>query len=304
MIYISYSFQFLSFAAGMVSLFVALQLFRQYKFSYLKSNISMMVGYILIMLINSIGSIVEFSQPEMTQSFNLYNKILFFILPLILMYQAYHFDLLFSGLMKKSSSRKIRNTILVIVTAFLLFHAMFLILHNSLPFFLPAIIMMLMQIVFFIFIFRTLFDLRKTILHNNDNGKIWLNRIYVSELLYFILLIVIIGINLTGLFKHDFFMSVTSFMSMVINPLLMYFFVKYHDDRFAESETIESDLFQQYEITDREQEIIALVCEGKTNKEIAEVLFLSPLTVRDHLSNIYRKTNVSNRMKLANIFKK
>jgi len=63
-------------------------------------------------------------------------------------------------------------------------------------------------------------------------------------------------------------------------------------------------VFEKYQITSREKEIIKLICEGKTNKEIAEQLFISPVTVRDHSSNIYRKTEVKNRTQLAALFRK
>lgn len=61
-------------------------------------------------------------------------------------------------------------------------------------------------------------------------------------------------------------------------------------------------LYRKYGVSNREKEIIQLVCEGKTNKEIAKSLFISPNTVRDHTSNIYRKTNVKNRTQLASLF--
>ncbi len=51
-------------------------------------------------------------------------------------------------------------------------------------------------------------------------------------------------------------------------------------------------------ITDREREIIACVCKGLTNKEIADGLSLSPCTVRAHLYRIYRKLSVRSRSKL------
>lgn len=69
----------------------------------------------------------------------------------------------------------------------------------------------------------------------------------------------------------------------------------------TDNNTLEK-LFNQYGITSREKEIIELICEGKTNKEIAEILFISPITVRDHNSNIFRKTKVKNRTQLARLF--
>lgn len=45
----------------------------------------------------------------------------------------------------------------------------------------------------------------------------------------------------------------------------------------------------------REQEVLALVAEGATNAEIAARLFLSPHTVKQHTSSLYRKLAVRNR---------
>jgi DNA-binding NarL/FixJ family response regulator len=52
-------------------------------------------------------------------------------------------------------------------------------------------------------------------------------------------------------------------------------------------------------VSDREKEIIDLVCQGCTNKEMASKLSLSEQTVKAYLSRIFRKFNVSNRSQLA-----
>lgn len=48
-------------------------------------------------------------------------------------------------------------------------------------------------------------------------------------------------------------------------------------------------------LTARELEILELLAAGRTNQQIAENLVLSPYTVSNHVSNIYRKLSVSNR---------
>lgn len=48
-------------------------------------------------------------------------------------------------------------------------------------------------------------------------------------------------------------------------------------------------------LTEREVEVLRLIAAGKTNKEIAEALFLSGKTVSRHLSNIFAKIDVSTR---------
>ena len=48
-------------------------------------------------------------------------------------------------------------------------------------------------------------------------------------------------------------------------------------------------------LTEREREVLDLIAGGSTNREIAEQLFLSPHTVKEHTSSLYRKLQVRNR---------
>jgi DNA-binding NarL/FixJ family response regulator len=49
------------------------------------------------------------------------------------------------------------------------------------------------------------------------------------------------------------------------------------------------------ELTDREQQVLALVAAGRRNREIAETLRVSVKTVEFHLSNILGKLNAQSR---------
>jgi DNA-binding NarL/FixJ family response regulator len=55
-------------------------------------------------------------------------------------------------------------------------------------------------------------------------------------------------------------------------------------------------------LTSKEKDIIFLVCEGLSNKEIADKLNISEQTVKAHLHRIFRKFNISSRTQLINIF--
>lgn len=48
-------------------------------------------------------------------------------------------------------------------------------------------------------------------------------------------------------------------------------------------------------LTEREREVLDLIAVGSTNREIAERLFLSPHTVKEHTSAVYRKLQARNR---------
>ena len=61
----------------------------------------------------------------------------------------------------------------------------------------------------------------------------------------------------------------------------------------------ELDLIER--LTEREHEVMLLIVEGKTNKEIAGELFIAERTVKYHVSNIYGKTGTESRVELANL---
>ncbi|HWD86331.1 MAG TPA: response regulator transcription factor [Solirubrobacteraceae bacterium] len=48
-------------------------------------------------------------------------------------------------------------------------------------------------------------------------------------------------------------------------------------------------------LSEREREVLSLIADGCTNREIAEQLFLSPHTVKEHTSAVYRKLSARNR---------
>ena len=52
-------------------------------------------------------------------------------------------------------------------------------------------------------------------------------------------------------------------------------------------------------LSQREREIVGLVAQGYKNREMAEKMFISEQTVKNHLHNIFDKLGVSDRLELA-----
>lgn len=65
-----------------------------------------------------------------------------------------------------------------------------------------------------------------------------------------------------------------------------------------------TSFFEMYGITPRESEVILQIYSGKTNKEIADKLFVTVQTIKDHTHRIYQKTNIKNRTLLASELRK
>ena len=48
-------------------------------------------------------------------------------------------------------------------------------------------------------------------------------------------------------------------------------------------------------LSDRESEVLGALCQGMSNKEMAEVLFVSPETIKSHVSTVIGKLGVKDR---------
>ncbi len=53
------------------------------------------------------------------------------------------------------------------------------------------------------------------------------------------------------------------------------------------------------ELSPRELDVLKLIAKGMSNDEIARTLFISPHTVKNHVSNIYRKMGMDDRTQVA-----
>jgi DNA-binding CsgD family transcriptional regulator len=70
-------------------------------------------------------------------------------------------------------------------------------------------------------------------------------------------------------------------------------------EKIAEKHTVDLDKARKkFGLSKRETEVLQLLCSGLTNREIAEKLFVSEQTAKDHVRNIMRKVGVKSRTAL------
>jgi DNA-binding CsgD family transcriptional regulator len=68
-----------------------------------------------------------------------------------------------------------------------------------------------------------------------------------------------------------------------------------------EEEAVPEEFAREFSLSRREREVLEKLCEGSSNKDIAEALFISPRTVENHIYNLYRKCGVGRRLELCNL---
>lgn len=70
---------------------------------------------------------------------------------------------------------------------------------------------------------------------------------------------------------------------------------------FAKSETEKEEQVLNFNLTEQEKKIAALIKQKLTNKEIAIELSVSPSTVKTHINNIYKKVDINSRSELIQV---
>ncbi len=101
------------------------------------------------------------------------------------------------------------------------------------------------------------------------------------------------------------FQSISHFIFFLINTGLSVYFVytvKY--EPISQSAPPSREAFiEKFVLTARESEIIREIYSGKTNQEIADALFVTLQTIKDHTSRIYQKTDVKSRAQLIRLMR-
>jgi DNA-binding CsgD family transcriptional regulator len=136
------------------------------------------------------------------------------------------------------------------------------------------------------------------------------DRTSIRMFAYFYLLFSAVSIFLLNMVNRGEFYGYGLIILFLGLHLLPVFFQTLHlDNNFVVSvKNADFDLsldrfYEKYDISKRETEVVQLICNGKSNQEISESLFISLQTVKDHIYRIYLKTGVKNRVQLTNLIR-
>jgi DNA-binding CsgD family transcriptional regulator len=75
------------------------------------------------------------------------------------------------------------------------------------------------------------------------------------------------------------------------------YLLRLHEVRQSGAST--AALRERFSLTGRESDVLLWIANGKTNREIGQILDMSPRTVNKHLEQVFRKMNVENRTSAA-----
>lgn len=123
-----------------------------------------------------------------------------------------------------------------------------------------------------------------------------------------ILVFTIVSLNLSLINSLFGLLFILGYMSFHLVPVLFiqFYLQKYYVSNVEEVSFDEKmkSVIRKYAISNRETEVIELICKGMTNQEISDSLYISLQTVKDHIHHVFIKTGVKNRVQLTNLLGK
>jgi DNA-binding CsgD family transcriptional regulator len=134
---------------------------------------------------------------------------------------------------------------------------------------------------------------KKTILRKGDNRNV-----------AFGLLLIMLSQNGILISYHgNIFTALVFILVFFIGGAFLPFYIQYRSDLSIFNSTLQEHrdfdtLCKSFELSPREKEIVCEICNGLSNQQIADKLFISLQTVKDHTSRIYYKTNCTGRAQL------
>ena len=119
----------------------------------------------------------------------------------------------------------------------------------------------------------------------------------------FIPLVILYPIDLVFLREYSFKIGYVVF-SMFTVQIYLYISRHYFHEFEPDPGTLgQASSFEKELLSSREEQVVQLLIQGKTNTEIADMLYISVNTIKSHVKNIYRKLGINNRMQLLHLIK-
>jgi len=303
--YLNIGFYFILLSVGIFSVILSIRMNNKYRIGYLAYFLYFLIGYLLtgvldLASIHLAPDILNISSSVLSRNiYILFGFIAFPLIPVCL----YMFFLFTFGILEMRLSIFFKRTFilswLIMYMGFIIGISI-LLNSDSRQFFARInIISMILLVGFIVFLITKI--VLGIIAMKEKKKQLAFRNLFVIYLFIFVFLIVlsaIVGDNavLSKIIKFLFF-------SLHIPPILYLkrFLRKYFTEHPIKSKTVlDLESFSShYGISKREQEIVLLLLEGKSNQDIEDELFISFNTVRNHVYNIYQKLGIKSRIQLS-----
>jgi len=307
--YLPFLLYIFSLGAGLGSVYVLFKLLKKYQLKYLSYYMYFLISYYLLGLLNLIARqlAVDLIGPQAPQVMGQVSYLMAFLSIPFFVISIYFFMRFVQDLLG-------RNISPFFAKGYLLFWMVFFMVivfgmknyfdtnnEQYVKIFFPYL--SLLGIIGFLFIpFYLLFGVRR--LPESRMKRVIRNFAILYAVIFIVCTFISSNPGLKYLGKYGTFIAILFFFVENWPPLLYlkYGLEKYYVEPQAQPilDINLSSFYKKFQISSREQEIINLILNGKSNTEIEKDLFISLHTVKNHIYNIYQKLGVKSRLQLTN----
>lgn len=297
----------------------AYQTQKVHDFSFLPPLFHYTVLYALAVFIGLVALYVNVNlqrgQPQ--ERFPVLQDLTFLVISLIEIVLVYFMFRIYLGFKDREFSKRTQSWMLAGLTFFILSYGLKMILSQGLVLrimntfhaniFDNFVIVEIILLIFFLIPGKKEKD-RNIVKLRRSFGWLFLSR-YLVIVVFFLVFVVFISKAdeiVPKAVRYPVALVIVLLFSLAPVFWIKYFFRKYADSMLVivEDREVLDSLFKKYRISKREQDILKLILDGKTNKEIEEMLFISYHTVKNHVYNLYQKIGVKNRYELVHFITK
>lgn len=289
-------FYILSFSSGMAAFNVAILLFNQYKkeslkyYSFFLLSLVFLMGHLILEKYNQIVV------PDIRVLIISISSYIYFIGVLLLIVILPFFSHSIMGI-KISKIKKICFNAVNFFTAITLIFYAITHIKGILNFIIRPIMIISIMYAFFLII-ADLNSIGEKLVRKAVNIFLIMTIVYFPFHLieeYRLSIFRVRDYDLIDIFSLPLYFMILCLLSIV-------FTIRYYNKpAYWQDSKLSAYFKKNYKISEREEVIITNLVDGLNNKEISKKLFISIKTVENHLSNIYSKVNVKNRVQLVNI---
>ena len=295
---------------GFIATLKTLNLYKIYKAPYLK------IQFIFLILLNYSFFISMISQYMIINLFsitqikgNIIPQLINFHISILLIYMAWLQKEAFYLVQKIKNAKKTDLFLKAIYLILIILHIVFLFVKKTIGNLSIFDVIVNLSILFF-FLHTAYFALIALIKKHDfykENQIKFIKRYSLTIFLIFIITFIdqlafhfglfnVSGITIFLLFFFSINLLSIVYIKKTVKIVFPQFFPQLNRTEFLKN------LYTEYNISKREQEIVFLICTGKTNKEIGIDLSINYQTVKDHVYSIFKKTRVKNRVQLTQVF--
>lgn len=269
----------------------------------LRFSILFNLGLIILLISKYAGlNLLNYISPDLV---SLLMKSLILCVAIVLYWMEYEIVQIVCGLMGKTLPKRFREWSIIIIICFVLYYFIEVSYINNIypkiiiSIFVLCIIIIDLIIQIIILGYGIMFQEKKKKYLSISFSLFFISRHMLPLVIYLVL-------RLSHNWEiHNTLEAVGAFIILLYYNLVPYlwfrFFLLSYADNLSSIMERNTDLdvfFEKYHITSREQEIIMLILDGKSNLEIKKTLFISLHTVKNHIYNIYNKLEINTRYDL------